>query len=124
MKAKVLRGYWKVTNDMHVDELVNGGENINEVKKLKADSISLFRKGWFNLYMWHSNKTILETNDPCNTAELNFVRQQLGTKANKTKIIGIFWDKETDSFIIEVPNSSNASPKGTYCKHKLQYMTH
>ena len=124
MKTKVLRGYWKVTNDMHVDDLVTGGENINEVKKLKTDSISLFRKGWFNLHMWHSNETILETNDPCNTAELNFVRQQLGTKANKTKIIGIFWDKETDSFIIEVPNSSNASPKGTYCKHKLQYMTH
>ena len=36
---------------MHVDDLVTGGENINEVKKLKADSISLFRKGWFNLYM-------------------------------------------------------------------------
>ena len=74
--------------------------------------------------MRRSNETILETNDPCNTTKLNFVRQQLGTKANKTKIIGIFWDKESDSFIIEVPNSSNASPKGTYCKHKLQYMTH
>ena len=63
-------------------------------------------QGGFKLHMWHSNKKILETNDPCNTTELNFAKQQLGTKANKTKILGILWDKQSESFTLEIPNFS------------------
>ena len=59
-------------------------------------------QGGFKLHMWHSNKKILETNDPCNTTELNFAKQQLGTKANKTKILGILWDKQSESFTLEI----------------------
>ena len=77
---------------MYVDGLVTRGENTNEVKKLKSDTISLFRKWDFKLHKWHFNETILETNDSCNTTRLNFVKQQLGTKANEIKILGILWD--------------------------------
>ena len=34
---------------MYVDDLVSGGESINEVKELKSDSISLFRQLGFKL---------------------------------------------------------------------------
>ena len=57
---------------MHVDDLVTGGESINEFKKLKLNSITLFRQGGFKLRKWHSNEKKLEINDPCNTTELNF----------------------------------------------------
>ena len=93
----------KVRDDMYVDDLVNGGESINEVKKLKSES-SLFREEALKLHRWYSNETILEPNDPCNTTELNFAKQQLGTKANKAKILGIIWDKQSDSFIIKKSN--------------------
>ena len=58
------------------------------------------------MHTWHSNETILQTNNPRNTTELNFAKQQLGTKANETKILGILWDKQSDSFIIEISNFS------------------
>ena len=59
-----------------VDDLVTGEGSINEVKKLKSDSISLFQQGEFKLHKWHSNEKILETNDPYNTTELNFGKQK------------------------------------------------
>ena len=54
---------------------------------------------------------MLETNDPCNDTKLNFVKQQLGTKVNETKILGLLWDKQSDSFIIEIPNFSERLTK-------------
>ena len=49
---------------------------------------------------------MLETNDPCNTTEINFAKHQLGTKANETKILGTLWYKQSDSFIIKIHNFS------------------
>ena len=37
----------KVIDDEYVNDLVTGRESINEVKKLKSDSIILFRQGGF-----------------------------------------------------------------------------
>ena len=54
---------------------------------------------------------MLETNDPCNDTKPNFVKQQLGTKVNETKILGLLWDKQSDSFIIEIPNFSERLTK-------------
>ena len=39
----------KVRVDMYVDDLLNGGESINEVKKLKSESVTLLRQGGFKL---------------------------------------------------------------------------
>ena len=33
---------------------------------------------------------------------MNFAKQQLETKANETKMVGIIWDKQSHSFIIEI----------------------
>ena len=41
---------------MYVDDFVTEGESINEVQKLKLDSINLFRQEGFKLHKWHSNK--------------------------------------------------------------------
>ena len=80
---------------MYVDDLVAGRERINQFKKLKSDSISLFRQKEFKLHKRDSNETILETNDSCITTELHFAKQQLGTKPNKTRILGILGINKT-----------------------------
>ena len=60
MYSKLIR---KIRDDMYVDDLVTGGESLQEVEKIKSDSIELFEKGGFKLHKWHSNETNLETND-------------------------------------------------------------
>ena len=74
---------------MYAVTLVTEEEIICKVKKLKSNSISIFQPGRFKLHKWHSNETILEINNPCNPTEQNFAKQQIGTKANETKILGI-----------------------------------
>ena len=71
-------------------------------------SVKLFQRRGFNLHKWHSNEQALETNNSVNENDLNFVKQQLGTKSKETKIL---WDKRKDSFIIQVPNANKNATK-------------
>ena len=43
-----------IENDMYVDDLVTGGNNLEEVKEIKQNSVQLFKKGGFNL-PWNYN---------------------------------------------------------------------
>ena len=61
----------KVRDNMYLDDMVTGGESINEVTKWKPYSISLFR-----LHKWHSKETLSETKYYCNTTELSFAKWQ------------------------------------------------
>ena len=74
---------------MYVDDLVTGRESLQELEKIKCDSIKLFEKGGFKLHKWHSNAPNLETNSLSSQKELNFAKEHLGTKANETKILGL-----------------------------------
>ena len=88
---------------MYVDDSVTWGESLQEVEKIKSDSIELFEKREFKLHKWHSNEPNLETNDLSSGKELNFVKEDLGTKANETKIPGLNRDKQRDTFRVEIP---------------------
>ena len=61
MYLKLIR---KIRDDMCVDDLVLGGESLQEVQKIKNSDLN-------------SEK------------ELNFAKELLGTKANETKILGL-----------------------------------
>ena len=50
-----------IENDMYVDDLVTGGESLDEVKTIKEKTIELFKKGGFNLHKWNSNVSSLES---------------------------------------------------------------
>ena len=46
---------------MHVDDLITRGNNLEEVKEIKQNSIQLFKKGSFYLHKWDSNMPELES---------------------------------------------------------------
>ena len=71
-----------------MDDLVIGGQTTSEVDKIKGDSVKIFQRGGFKLHKWHSNKQAFETNDSVKENELNFAKQQLGTKPKEAKILG------------------------------------
>ena len=39
-----------IENDMYVDDLVIGGNSLEEVKEIKQNSVQLFKKGGFNIH--------------------------------------------------------------------------
>lgn len=107
----------KVRDNMYLDDMVTGGESINEVTKWKSDSISLFRQEVFRLHKWHSKETLSETKYYCNTTKLNFAKRQWGTKANETKIIEMLWVKQSDSFITENSDFSKRLTRKNILQH-------
>ena len=50
-----------VDNDMYVDDLITGANNLEEVKEIKQNSVQLFKKAGFNLHKWNSNVPELES---------------------------------------------------------------
>ena len=67
----------KIRDDMHVDDLVTGGESLQEVEKIKSDSMEMYEKGGFKLRKRHANESDLETNDLSFQKELNFAKEHL-----------------------------------------------
>ena len=57
---------------MYVDDLVTGGESLDEVKIIKEKFIELFKKGDFNLYKWNSNLPSLESKSVEGKQELTY----------------------------------------------------
>ena len=97
----------KIKDDMYVDDLMTGGNNISEVKEIKNQSIDLFAKGGFKLHKWHSNISSLENNSSENNNELTYAKQLFNNQQNCTKILGLVWDKKKDQISANVPKYQN-----------------
>ena len=93
----------RIKDDMYVDDLVTGGETTQEVAIVKNDAISMFSEGGFKLHKFHSNDPSLETKAIENNHETNYAKQQLGTKPNEIKILGVPWDKTKDTLSVHIP---------------------
>ena len=71
----------------------------------------MFQRGSFRLHKWHFYEQALEINDSANENELNFAKQQLGTKPKEAKMLGLIRDKREDSFNIQIPNVKKNAAK-------------
>ena len=97
---------------------MTGGESLQEFEKIKSDPIELFKKGRFKLQKWHSNEPNLETNDLSTKKELNFAKEHLRTKMNETKILDLNWDKQRDTFRVEILKESQVGEMVQWSEHQ------
>ena len=91
-----------IENYMYVDDLATGGNNLEEVKEIKQNSVQLFKKGGLNLHKWNSNVLELESENS-NQSELNYAKQVLNQGSNETKILELSWNKRNDILPIVTP---------------------
>ena len=70
----------KIRDDMYLHDLESGGESLQEVKKMKSDSIELLVKGGFKLHKWYPNKPSLVTDDLSSHIEL-ILRQTISEQS-------------------------------------------
>ena len=87
-------------NDMYADDLVTGGESLDEVKIIKEKSTELFKKGGFNLHKWNSNVPSLESKSAEGKQELTYAKQILSQDSNEIKILGLCWNREKDNISV------------------------
>ena len=102
-----------IENDMYVDDLVTGGESLDEVKIIKEKSIELFKKGGFNLHKWNSNVPSLESKSAEGKQELTYAKQILSQDSNEIKILGLCWNKEKDNISVVKPTTKEKRPTKT-----------
>ena len=88
--AKILR------RDFYVDDLLTGGNSVEEVKKIRQQIADLLSKGGFIIRKWCSNDSDVLQGVPADQCE-KFLKFHDGSDVTKT--LGLVWDPKGDHFI-------------------------
>ena len=100
----------EIREGMYVDDINLGGNNVDEIRDLKQTAVSIFEEGGFELHKWHSNEVQLD-GEAKNDNESTFAKDTLGTKAFESKLLGVGWDKQSDTLSVTFPESEPTPTK-------------
>ncbi|XP_053949452.1 uncharacterized protein LOC128857733 [Anastrepha ludens] len=105
-----------VRRDFYVDDLISGGDTIEEVIEIRRQVKGLLQRGGFNIRKWCSNEDgalqgVLDSD--CE----NLLKFHDGSDVAKT--LGLIWDPKTDNFLFSFsPIDNNArTTKRTILSH-------
>ncbi|XP_075235545.1 uncharacterized protein LOC142332815 [Lycorma delicatula] len=89
-----------IRRDFYVDDVLTGGDSVDELIEIQSKLIDLLNSGGFQLHKWCSNHPSILKNVPKEHLELGFVIEDSESKAIKT--LGIYWQPTTDTFRFKV----------------------
>ena len=102
----------EIRDGLYVDDLMAGGTTVDDVQTKKATAIEVFQDASFTLHKWHSNAKELEaSSNPPADDELSYAKQQLGVSRPGTKLLGLAWDKDKDTFKVGLHKDETISTK-------------
>lgn len=93
---------FQILKSLYVDDIISGGRDKIVVEKLKQLAIKLFGEANFILHKWHSNIPDLE-GDTVPEEDQSYAKSQLGVKQHETKILGLTWNKKSDTVSVSFP---------------------
>ena len=83
-------------NDAYIDDIQGEGDSIEGLRRFKVEATQIMAEAGFTLHKWHSNVRALELDD------VHEELKEMSVKANdKTKILGISWNKSTDTLDLD-----------------------
>lgn len=82
-----------IINDMYVDDLLTGANNIDTLKQYCTNISTILGSAGFNLRKWMSNTTLLET------PKIKLSHNFLNLSKYETKTLGINYIPSTDAFV-------------------------
>lgn len=96
----------EIEKSLYVDDLLSGGINEDEARRLKSTATEIFANANFDLHKWHSNVRELESSANMSKGETEtFAKQQLGVpKGEEASMLGLTWNKEEDSIGVKFPS--------------------
>ncbi|XP_053969189.1 uncharacterized protein LOC128870561 [Anastrepha ludens] len=99
--------------DFYVDDLITGGESIQEVKEIMSQTTKLLEKGGFKLRKWcSSNPELLQTIPPDDRETL----LKFDDGSDITKTLGLTWDPASDCLLFAF---SPMQPSSKHCKRSI-----
>ena len=89
----------------YVDDVQCGGQSKEDLANFKREATHILQQAGFSLHKWHSNIDEVESPDvntsiPVPEDTTTYAKEEMGTKANETKILGIPWNKRRDELSI------------------------
>jgi len=99
-----------------VDDVQSGGDGKEEATEIMA-------KGGFQLHKWHSNVPEIERQrenelEPPQTNSTD-AKLAVGTQPHESKILGVPWNKEEDTFSINFAKTLKGVEDGAVTKRKM-----
>lgn len=85
-----------VRRDFYVDDMISGGDTVDEVLKIRQQVTELLQKGNFQIRKWCSNMADVLEGIPPEQCE-KMLKFHDGTDVTKT--LGLVWDPKSDNFI-------------------------
>ncbi|XP_078361896.1 uncharacterized protein LOC144646227 [Oculina patagonica] len=107
----------------YVDDVQSGGDGKEELLKFKEEATEIMGEGGFQLHKWHSNIPGIEklSNNELEPPQVDstYAKETVGTQPHESKILGVPWDKEKDTFSINFAKALNGVEKGPLTKRKM-----
>ena len=100
---------------MYVDDLLSGGSTVEQATRRKEISREILQDATFELHKWSSNVPQLEVDEVHHVSELSdeqsYAKTQLMVKPKKSKVLGLKWDKQSDTLKISFPSEEVPATK-------------
>ena len=96
-KEKYLELVEEIHRNLHVNDIIGGGESVSEVKEFKRGAIQVFGEAKFELHKLHSTVPKLESDDGVtNVLEQTYTKMQINVQQDETTLLSLFWDKSKE----------------------------
>ena len=97
---------------LYVDDLLMGDQTVEKAWKIKATSTEIFGKASFKLHKWNSNVRELEAfGAHDNEGVVTYAKEQLGVKPGECGLLGLRWNKDSDTIAVTFPQEIVAATK-------------
>ena len=112
-KDKFPKAAKEIKENMYVDDLLSGEQDINKTYVLYKDLYALMKKGGFELVKWYTNsKEMLDLIEPEIRGPTTLV--PISREEESLKALGVFWNTKDDTFLFNQGEKlSQAQDEGT-----------
>ncbi|XP_055632587.1 uncharacterized protein LOC129773061 [Toxorhynchites rutilus septentrionalis] len=95
-----------VGNDLYVDDLLSGGDSVEEAQELVAETCDLLNTAGFTLRKWKSNHDAVLDGVPAELCD-DRMAKELDSSSATVKTLGLVWEPVTDDFRFKTPQWRN-----------------
>ena len=103
----------ELRRNLYVDDLLTGGITTEEARTKKASMTEILGEAAFKLHKWNASDKELEEDGDTSSVneEQSFAKQQLRVQRNESKLLGLPWDKTSDTLTVIFPSESSSTTK-------------
>ena len=113
----------ELLQNTYVDDVQSGGDGKKELLKFKKEATQIMNEGGFQLHKWHSNIPGIEKPSASEVEEpqenSTYAKLTVGTQPHESKILGVPWNKEEDTFSINFAKTLKGVEEGPLTKRKM-----